>query len=151
MQLQVDVIVTGGADSTEGQAHFALVHSFTQLGDGFGDVAGTHGAEQLAFVAGLGSDDHSQCGSALTTGLSISQTSSGPGFQFSATGIKVSHVLFSCGNSLALRNQEITAITGLYIDLGTQSTEVLDLLKQNDFHHSSPGLQVVVGVMQQSQ
>jgi hypothetical protein len=57
-------------------------------------------------------------------------------FQLSAAGFERSNVLSGSSGGLALRQQVVTAVTGLYIHLVAQVAQVGDFFEQDDFHLS---------------
>jgi hypothetical protein len=51
-----------------------------------------------------------------------------------AFGFKALSICFGCPKSLALRDEEVTRITGFHIDEIAHLTQFFDTLKKNDLH-----------------
>src|SRR5690606_39764686 len=95
-----------------------------------------------AFVTGLGGHGNGGVLQLLGAGLSSRQLGSRLSLQLGATGFHGSQVVLGGRQGFALRDQEVTAVTGTHVNDGTQVTQILDLLKQNDLHDGSPGDQL---------
>src|SRR5690606_27265216 len=103
-------------------------------GDGISDVAGTDGAEQLAFLTGVSGDGDGQISQLGCTGFSLGRLLGSDLFQLSATRFEGLDVGGSGRSCLTERQQEIASIARLHGDLVAQAAQIRDLFEQDNFH-----------------
>ena len=134
MQVHFDIVFANAAQGAVGQANFALVQINAGGADGFGDVAGADGTEQLAFVAGVGSDGNGQVGQLGGTGISLGLLLGSLLLELGATSFESLDVGSGGCGGLALRQQEVTGVTALDVHFVAQVAQVGDLFQQDDIH-----------------
>ena len=134
VQVKIDFVVAGDAESPVGQHHFTLLQFLTGIVHRFGDVAGADGTEQTALLACLAADADLESVQLGLASFSRRQLVRGLFLQFGAAGLENLPVLFGGGNRLAGRNQKVTAVTILDMNLVAQVTQVIDFLQQNNIH-----------------
>src|SRR3990167_913073 len=116
------------------QTHFSFGHFNARGGQGFSDVVSTDGAEQFAFIARGSGDGDFQFSQLSSAGFSVSFLLGSQFFQLGATRFKRSNVCRSSGSGFALRQQEVTTVTGLNIHFIAQVAQVGDFFQQDQFH-----------------
>ena len=137
MDLNHDLELAELTDHALGQPNFRLVDFATSRSQCIGNIAGSHGTKQLTFFSCSGCDlDCAQPSQRLATGFRGRQRLRCCCFKLCTAGLKLGHVVFCGWHRLALRDQEIAAVTGLHINLVTQRTETTNVFEQNDFHRS---------------
>src|SRR5690606_4077539 len=134
VQLQLDVVLANNPQRAFRQTNFALLYFSTASRNNFCDIAYTDRTEQLAFFTSLGGDGEGSTFQSLGASLGSGQLISSSLFQFSATLFKRLYVYFRGRHSLAVRQQEITTVTGLNFYLVAQGAKVCYFLEQNNFH-----------------
>src|SRR5690554_1063833 len=134
VQLQFNVELADGPDRTFRQTNFALLNFSASSRNSFCNVTNADRTEQFAFITCLGGDSEGSTFQSLGTSLGSSQLLSSSFFQLSATLFERLYVCSRGRNSLAIRQQEITTVTGLNLYLVAQRAKVCYFLEQNNFH-----------------
>src|SRR5690606_9844749 len=105
-------------------------------GQGFGDVGGADGTEQLAFIASGGGDGDFQFGQLSSAGFGGSLLLGSLLLQLGAASFESGDVGRGGSGGLALRQQVVTTEAGLDVHFVAQVAQVGDLFQQDDFHLS---------------
>src|SRR4029077_12344445 len=129
------------------QLDLALVDLETLRGEGFGDVAGGDGAEELVILAGLASEAH---GDAIDErGLLLRGFELGGGFlgEGSANALEGFHVAGGGFDGELVRQQEIAGVAGLDGDDVAAMAELVDVFLQNDLHDISLCSCIEIGLL----
>ena len=135
MYLDSDLILTEVAQGTFRETHLGLVHLTAGGGDRVGNIAGTHGSEQLALFTGIGGDrDQPERVDLFGAGFGLRERLGRGGLQLGAARLELGNAALSGGYRLALGAQVIAAESGLHVHLVSQLAQVADIFQQNDFH-----------------
>src|SRR6266567_7198826 len=138
VQMQNDRVVANRPQGSIRQTNLAALDLDARPGGRFRDIGRTDRSEQLALGARLRRDDEFelfQSGGTLLRGGQMLVSSL---LELGTPCFETLDVV-RCGHrGLALRQEEVTAETGLHFHAIANVAEVGDLLKKNDFHLSAP-------------
>ena len=138
MQVQLHLVLAGGADRPGGHAHFAACNRVPRLYCGLGDVRRADGSEQLAFGAGLGLELELEVLELGGARLRRRKLFVGLRFELVALGFELRDVGGSRHRRPARGHQKISRVARFHLDPIADLPEVRDLLQQYDFHVLRP-------------
>src|SRR5690606_35057675 len=138
VQVDHDVVLAGAADGALTHDHFGLLDRVAGLGQRLGDVAGRDRTVELAFRGGIRTDRHRHVGELGLAGLGVVVHGLGLGFVLGAARLELGQVGLGRRRGLALRDQEVAAVTRLDVDLVAELAEVLHVLQEDQLHGGAP-------------